>query len=119
MYDRISFMLRIEDVAAAQATLTADKTYYSFATTDSAEEGELATVSEDFEGYCTRLLNCFNAGVATPQPIEPVSFKLFVNNRAMTPVILSPDTLREFVDMLSSAHQEFAFLNGFIGACKS
>ena len=118
MYERISFMMRIADTAAAHATLSPDKTYYSFATPDSVEEGELAAADPDFDAFCTRLLNCFNAGVSTPQSIDPVRFQVFVNNRAMVPVILSPDTLQAFIDVLSRAQDEFAFLDGFAQAAR-
>lgn len=107
-------MLSVADRARADVTLTPDKVYYRFATEDTLEDGELPGKYPDvFGSFALKLLGSFRAGVGVSASTDPVRFTLFVNNTKAIPEVLNDTTLREFINLLANAFDEFDFLRGF------
>ncbi len=94
--------------ARCDATLTADKTYYRFMSEDSIEDGELPGLKECFESEVATLLDCFHASPELSSSIEPLRFRLFVNNTLVHPVTLNRSSLRKFMSRLASLYIEFS-----------
>lgn len=105
--DRITFMLASDD-ARCDATLTPEKTYYRFLAEDSLEDGELPGLRDKFQEKMSGLLECFHLTPAVSSSIEPLRFRLFINNRQVEPETLNRTTLRSFIDKLSDLYYEFS-----------
>ena len=103
---RITFMLA-NDSARCDAALTPEKTYYRFMTEDTLEDGELPGLKDSFNSEAARLLDCFHCTPALSSSIEPLRFKLFINNQQVTPETLNHSTLKAFMRALSDIYEEF------------
>lgn len=106
-------MLSVEGTARADVMLTADRTYYRFATVDSVEDGELPGHPDTFDAFAGELLAVFNDSTSDGAPIDPVRFTIFVNSTRVTPLTLNNDTLRTFIEKMARYAEEFAFMRGF------
>lgn len=108
--DRLTVMLSVPDVGRADVAMTADKTYYRFATDDSIEDGELPGLHERFSDAVLHALEAFSPGVNVAADIAPMRFTLFINNRSVAPAVLNPETLRTFTRRLANLYAEMAFV---------
>ncbi len=108
--ERVTFMIAYGEEMRCDATLTRDKTYYRMMSDDTLEDGELPGLKERFDEKVKALIDSFRAGVSMSSSIEPIRFKLFVNNLQVTPAVLNKDTMRDFIDKLADMYDEFRAL---------
>lgn len=105
-------MLMAADTARADIALTADRTYYRFATETSIEQGELKPVP-DFGGVAERLLAAAMPGDNESPLSAEVRMQLFADNR-LQQIAHTEQSLKRVVDELEAVACEFAFLKGFV-----
>lgn len=109
--NRITLMIKVEDVARADIMLTPERTYYRFATDASIEDGELAAVG-DFDGVASKLIDAaMPLDNERPLP-EDVKLQLFVNNR-LSPEKPTEESLRRVINTVAPLSPEFSFVEGF------
>lgn len=109
----VTVMMRVDDTARADISLTPDRSYYRFATDSSIEDGQLAPIA-GFEQVAQAVVEA-----AKPRegetPLGPdMRMQLFVNN-VLAPGQPTEQALRRVVDALAPLTPEFAFLQGFVG----
>ncbi len=109
--NRITLMMRVEDTARADIALTAERSYYRFATDSSIEDGELGAVA-DFTATAAAIIDAaMPHDDEMPLP-DSVRFQLFVNNR-IAPEAATEQSLRRVIGVVSPLWPEFSFLEGF------
>lgn len=113
--ERLSFMFGVLEVAKAAVAITDARIYYTFATVDSLEEGELPGPGKDFEELRKSLLDCFEReedGVS--EDISPLRVNFYRNNIVYKPANMNLRRLRKFVNILARRNEEFMSLENFL-----
>ena len=110
---RLTLMIRLDDTARADIALTADRTYYRFATDSSIEDGELAAPA-DF-GRVVADVMAASASDLDHETALPTDMKvqIFVDNRLHS-AAYTEQSLRRIVEVLTDLAEEFTFLRGFV-----
>ncbi|MFG6386067.1 MAG: hypothetical protein K1V80_06305 [Muribaculaceae bacterium] len=109
--NRITLMIKVEDVARADIMITPERTYYRFATDASIEDGELAAV-ENFNNVVSKLIDAaIPLDDERPLP-ENVKLQVFVNNR-LSPEKPTEESLRRVINAVAPLSPEFSFIEGF------
>ena len=111
--NRLTIMMRVDDLARADVALTPDRIYYRFATEESIEDGELPGAKEDFDKLADDLLTAATAKDDERPLSEGVKVTIFVDNR-ISDIKISEESLRRLVGCLRHTAEEFAFLGGFV-----
>ena len=105
-------MMRVDDRARADIALTAERTYYRFATDSSIEDGDLSPI-EDFDSTVAQIVEGAKALEGEKNLSDEVKVQIFINNRLDSNTI-SEQSLRRIVNALEPLAAEFAFLRGFL-----
>lgn len=109
--NRLAVMMRVDDTARADISLTAQETYYRFATDDSIEDGRLAP-AESFEALAEEVVEASRA-LEGEHPLAPeVKMQIFADSRILQDAY-SEESLRRVINKLSGLSPEFSFLHGF------
>ena len=108
----VTVMMRIDDTARADISLTPDRSYYRFATDSSIEDGQLAPIA-GFEHVAQAVVDAARPLEGERPLPSDLRFQLFVNN-VLTPAGATEESLSRVVEVLSPLTPEFSFLQGFI-----
>lgn len=113
--ERLSFMFGVPEVAKAAVAITSARIYYTFATVDSIEEGELPGPGQDFEDLRASLLACFDGEeYGGNEDVSPLRVNIYRNNVMYRPSRMNLRRLQNFVNILASRNEEFLFLENFL-----
>lgn len=105
-------MVMAADIARADIAMTADRTYYRFATESTLEHGEIKGVNE-FDRFAEKFLAAVMPNEGEAQLEQSVKVQVFADNRIMN-VSHTEQSLRRAVGFLSQIAPEFEFLEGFL-----